>query len=162
MATSYLSLGSNMGDRLKNLDLALEALEADRNIKVSSKSDIYETSPVEYRDQPDFFNLVLEIETRYGPAKLLDACLAIETAMGRERIKPGGPRNIDIDILLYDNETINEPQITIPHPRLTKRAFVLVPLTDLKADITLPGGEKLQDFIPSTSSQQVRKLELNI
>lgn len=159
MAKAYLSLGSNLGARLDNLETAIEKIRKDPKIEIVAESQIYETSPVEYRDQPDFFNLILEIETKHKPIALLDRCLGIESEMGRQRTVDQGPRNIDIDILLYDKKTIDEPRLQIPHPRLTKRAFVLVPLTDLRPQLSLPSGEALIDFIPSTSSQQVKKLE---
>lgn len=162
MTIAYLSLGSNQGNRLGNLHSAIAKLRNHKKVKIIDESEIYETSPVEYRDQPDFFNLVLEIDTKLSPKELLDLCLGIENDLGRQRLIPQGPRNIDIDILLYGKLTVDEPELILPHPRLTKRAFVLVPLTDMKPDITLPSGEKLVGFIPGTSSQQVKKLEINV
>jgi len=133
----HLSLGSNLGDRLAQLRAAVKEL-AVSGIKPKRISSIYETEPVDYLDQPWFLNCVVEAETTLAPLVLLDALIAIETTLGRDRTIPKGPRSIDLDILLYDSETIITPSLQIPHPRLYLRRFVLVPLAELAPNLTHP------------------------
>ncbi len=125
-----LSLGSNLGDREINLRTALECLE-EAGISVTSRSSLYETEPVDLQDQPNFVNLVCEVKTLLAPNQLLETCLTVEKDMGRERNQRWGPRKIDIDILFYGEEIIDQPQLQIPHPRLSQRRFVLVPLEEI-------------------------------
>ncbi len=125
-----LSLGSNLGDRDANLRTALERLEQ-VGISVTRQSSLYETEPVDLQDQPNFVNLVCEVKTSLPPDQLLETCLAVEKAMGRQRRQRWGPREIDIDILFYGREIIDQPQLQIPHPRLSQRRFVLIPLKEI-------------------------------
>lgn len=141
--TSYLALGANLGDRLANLQRAVDELAATPGIRVLRSSRVYETEPVGGPEQPEYLNAVLEVETDLAPHDLLEACLAVETAMGRVRTERWGPRPIDVDVLTYGTETIGEPDLTVPHPRMHERGFVLVPLAELDADPPLPGGRRL-------------------
>jgi 2-amino-4-hydroxy-6-hydroxymethyldihydropteridine diphosphokinase len=129
MTITYLSCGANQGDRRANLEYALEALKAGGVILKASS--IYETEPVGFRDQPWFLNLAIEMETRLTPHELLDLCQNIENSRARVRAFTNAPRTLDIDILLYGNITMNEPRLTIPHPRMTERKFVLQPLAQI-------------------------------
>lgn len=126
-ARSYLSLGSNLGDRAKNLGIARASLLAIGGIRLVSCSAVIETTPVDYVDQPRFLNQVIGLDTVLEPSQLLDTCLRIEQQMGRDResVPRGGPRTIDIDILLYGDIQIDEPGLTIPHPRLPERTFFI-------------------------------------
>jgi 2-amino-4-hydroxy-6-hydroxymethyldihydropteridine diphosphokinase len=127
--TAYLSLGSNLGDRAANLRAALAKLDlAGRLLAVSA---IYETQPVDFPDQPWFLNCVAAIETEKTPQELLQFALQIEAAMGRLRLRKNGPRNIDIDVLLYGDRVVNEPGLKIPHPAMHRRRFVLEPLAEI-------------------------------
>lgn len=126
----FLSLGSNLGDREENLRTALGKLEQ-AGINVVKRSSLYETEPVEVADQPDFLNLVLEVETDLEPGALLTACLRVEKELGRIRERAKGPRKVDIDILFYDQHVINHPDLKIPHPALYRRNFVLTPLEEI-------------------------------
>lgn len=139
-ATAYLGLGTNLGDREANLRRALALLAATPGVDVRRVSAVYETEPVGHKEQPWFLNQVVELETRLAPRALLDSALAIEAALGRARRERWGPRTMDIDILLYDDLTLEAPGLTVPHPRLTERAFVLVPLAELVPGLALPGG----------------------
>lgn len=139
---AYVALGSNLGDRLTNLQAAVDRLGAEPEIRVVRSSRVYETDPVG-PPQPDYLNAVVEVETTLEPLDLLARCLAVETAMGREREERWGPRLIDLDVLTYDRREIEEPGLTVPHPRMHERGFVLVPLLELDADPPLPGGRKL-------------------
>lgn len=130
MARVYLSLGSNLGDRRRNLHEAIDRFPA-AGIQVRRVSPVYETEPVDYLDQPSFLNLVVEAETELPPHDLLSRTSTIETELGRERNIAKGPRTIDIDILFFDDAVIDTATLTVPHPNLTERRFVLAPLNDL-------------------------------
>ncbi len=138
LARAYLGLGANLGDRAGALAAALERLSATPGIEVVRCSPVYETEPVGVTDQPPFLNACAEVLTSLDPEKLLDACLAIEAAMGRERVERWGPRPIDLDVLLIEEREIETERLTIPHPRLLERAFALAPLCDLDRDLRVP------------------------
>ena len=135
---ALLGLGSNLGDRLANLQEAVDRLGRTEGIAVVRASRVYETAPVG-PPQPDYLNAVVEVETTLGARALLEAGLGIEAAMGRVRAERWGPRTIDVDLLGYGREHIHQPGLTVPHPRMHERAFVLVPLLELQADPELPG-----------------------
>ena len=141
----YLGLGSNLGDRLATLQAAVDSLEA-HDVRVLRSSRVYETEPVGGPPQGDFLNAVIEVATDIEPLDLLGLCLSIETELGRERGERWGPRTCDIDILTYGDEEIDEPALTVPHPLMHERAFVLIPLLELDADPFLPGGRKISDL----------------
>jgi 2-amino-4-hydroxy-6-hydroxymethyldihydropteridine diphosphokinase len=134
----YLSLGSNLGDRAAFIERAIEALGA-AGVRVLRRSAIYDTEPV---DSPvmcsSYLNVAVEAETELAPQALLAALLAIERSLGRERTVPNGPRTIDIDILLYGSSVVREAGLTIPHPRMAARRFVLVPLAEIAAGVRHP------------------------
>lgn len=131
MSTAYLALGSNVGERLKNLRDAARALDAATGIEVKALSKIYETQSVEGGGPDDFLNAAVRIETQLTARKLLEALQKIETEIGRPQPPRQGPRLIDIDILSYNDEEIDEVGLRIPHPRMHRRAFVLRPLLDV-------------------------------
>lgn len=133
---AYLSLGSNLGNREENLREAISRLGAFGN--VTAVSSFYETEPVDFLDQPWFLNCVVLLETEVPPQTLLQRVLEVERGMGRERVQPKGPRLIDIDILLYDDQVIHEPGLTIPHPALQERRFVLEPLAEIAPGVVHP------------------------
>ena len=131
MGVAYLSLGSNIGDRLKNLQGAVDALTLLPRTKVTAVSSVYETEPVGLKEQRSFYNIAVKVETSLSPRCLLGACLGIEASMGRIRNIKNGPRIIDLDLILYDNEKYNDEELTLPHKEMNNRAFVLVPLTEI-------------------------------
>jgi len=136
LAVSYLCLGSNLGEREENLCQALTLLSAKANLeKVSS---VYETEPVGYKEQPLFLNLVCRITTDLSPDELLHLAKDVETGMGRVPSFTNAPRIIDIDILFYEDRVMNTQNLTIPHPRLQDRAFVLIPLVEIAPDLVHP------------------------
>ena len=143
--TAFLALGSNLGDRLANLQRAVDLLAGIQGIEIVRSSRIYETEPVGPA-QPEYLNGALEIRTSLAPGQLLAACLGVEDAMGRVRLERWGPRIVDVDVLTYGDEDVDEPDLTIPHPRMHERAFVLVPLLELTADPHLPGGRHVADL----------------
>lgn len=142
--TATLGLGSNLGDRLANLRRAVELVDRNPGIRVVRSSRVFETVPIG-PPQPDFLNAVVQVETTLAPRALLDACLTAEAEMGRVREERWGPRVIDVDVLTYGREVIDEPDLVIPHPRMHVRAFVIVPLLELDADPPLPGGRRIRD-----------------
>ena len=144
--TAYLGLGSNLGDRLANLQRAVGLLAAQPAVEVRRSSRVYETDPVGGPPQPDYLNAVVGVETSLSPRDLLEACLGVERRMGRARSERWGPRVIDVDLLTYDEKDIREPDLVVPHPRMHERAFVLVPLMELDPDPVLAGGRQLSTF----------------
>jgi 2-amino-4-hydroxy-6-hydroxymethyldihydropteridine diphosphokinase len=138
LAKAYLSLGSNLGDRLRFLKEAISKIEESDNITINRISSVYETQPVGYKNQGWFLNLVIEIETSLVPQDLLQHILTVEDQMGRKREVKWGPRNIDIDILLYDNQVIQSNHLTVPHPRMPERRFVLLPLAEIAPKLLHP------------------------
>jgi 2-amino-4-hydroxy-6-hydroxymethyldihydropteridine diphosphokinase len=156
---AYLGLGTNLGDRLENLRAAANALLP--NVKVLRESPVYETAPWGYTQQPAFLNQVVEIETRLTPFKLLAYVKAVEVWLGRTPNFRYGPRLIDIDILLYDDLVLQTPELIIPHPHLTERAFVLVPLADLAPDLKLPNTEQtIRELLLNCDRDGVRQFDL--
>jgi 2-amino-4-hydroxy-6-hydroxymethyldihydropteridine diphosphokinase len=132
----FIALGSNLGNRLENLRAAIRALQpALRPLECSA---VYETPPWGILEQPRFLNQVVEAETELGPEELLDELKKVERELGRQESIRNGPRIIDLDIIFYDNVVLSSPQLTIPHPRLDGRAFVLVPLAQLAGDMRHP------------------------
>ena len=145
---AYIGLGGNVGDRAGNLERAVAALRDDCDVDVVVVSAFRETEPVGYRDQPPFLNGVVAVETALPPRALLDRLLAVERALGRERRGPRfGPRTIDLDLLLYGAETVEEPGLTVPHPRLAERRFVLEPLVELDPELVLPDGRAVRELL---------------
>jgi 2-amino-4-hydroxy-6-hydroxymethyldihydropteridine diphosphokinase len=141
---AFLALGSNLGGRLENLRRAVELLDATPGIRVERTSSVYETDPVG-PPQPDYLNAVAEVHTTLTARALLEACLGVEHALGRVRGERWGPRTLDVDLLTYGEERIDEPGLTVPHPRMHERAFVLIPLRELEPDPPLPDGRSIDD-----------------
>ena len=143
---AYLSLGSNLGDKAENLRRAREKL-AHRGIQIQRVSLLYQTEPVDYKDQDWFLNQVLQIVTFLEPEPLPDFCLQVESDLGRVRRVPRGPRLIDIDVLLYDRIILNLPRVQIPHSRLHLRRFVLEPLVAIAPDALHPTFQKTASIL---------------
>jgi 2-amino-4-hydroxy-6-hydroxymethyldihydropteridine diphosphokinase len=140
MPLAYIGLGSNLGDRETTIHRALELLGAEDDIEVTAVSSLLETNPVGYEDQPRFLNGAAVLRTELPARDLLERMFAVERELGRTRTGPRfGPRTIDLDLLLYGQESIDEPGLRIPHPRLAERRFVLEPLAELDRDLEVPG-----------------------
>ncbi|MFC4600613.1 2-amino-4-hydroxy-6-hydroxymethyldihydropteridine diphosphokinase [Cohnella hongkongensis] len=131
MQDAYVALGANLGDREASLKEAIRRLRAEPHLELLRLSPVYETAPVGYTDQPSFLNMTIGLLTSLGPVDLLRRLLAIERDMGRVRDIRWGPRNIDLDLLAYGKVEMDTPELTLPHPRMGERAFVLVPLKDI-------------------------------
>jgi 2-amino-4-hydroxy-6-hydroxymethyldihydropteridine diphosphokinase len=146
--SSYLGLGSNVGDREGHLRAALRLLR-EHGIEIEATSSLYETEPVgEILDQPDFLNAVVRVSTDFEPEGLLDRCKAIEVEQGRMMGAPRhGPRPLDIDLLLMGDLELETERLTLPHPEVTSRRFVLVPLLELDPELTLPDGTRLSETL---------------
>lgn len=144
---AYLGIGTNIGDRMKNLQDSIDALNLLPMTSVTDVSNVYETDPVGYDNQDDFLNIVVEVETDFNADNLLGACLGIESGLGRVRIIKNGPRIIDIDLLLFGDETKNTRTLVLPHPRMTERNFVLKPLLDLDFECSLLSRKKAEELL---------------
>ena len=148
MTRAYVGLGSNLGDREHMLWGAIHMLAFNPEVDVAAVSSIRETDPVGLADQPRFLNAAAAIETELGPRALLDLLLSIERELGRTREGPRfGPRTIDLDLLLYGDEVVDEPGLTVPHPRLHERRFVLEPLAEIDPDLGVPGKGSVQALL---------------
>ncbi len=158
---AWLSLGSNQGDRLRHLREAIARL-CTPQVEVVQCASVYETEPVGYdTPQPMYLNTVVEIRTTLEPTDLLQHVLAVEQAGGRVRTHYGNPRTIDIDIVLYEGVQMQTEQLTLPHPRMHCRAFVLIPLLEIAPDLTLPDGTPVRQLLeqPEVRAQKVWKLQ---
>lgn len=134
MSIAFVGIGTNMGDRLSNIKRAMEALNLLPNTKIEAVSNIYETEPWGFKEQDNFLNGVIKLNTKLSPTALLGVLLGIEAAMGRVRRIKNGPRILDLDLLIYDNITLNTPELTLPHPFILEREFALKPLVELNDD----------------------------
>lgn len=155
MSRALLGLGANLGNREDTLKRAIAALNTLPRTTVTRVSSFYETAPVGYADQPDFMNMVAELDTTLSPHTLLGACLGIEAALGRVRTFQNAPRIVDIDLLLYDDCTCNDTDLILPHPRMGERAFVLVPLAELFPDHLVDGFD-FSVALQQVADQQIR------
>lgn len=140
MPRAYIGIGSNQGEPVSNIKEALKLMDSSGGIKVLRVSSLYLTEPVGFEDQPWFYNCVAEIETDLAPVQLLEATQGMENSLGRVRNIRWGPRTIDLDILLYDRLQIDSELLTIPHPRMAERAFVMVPMAEIAAGELFPDG----------------------
>jgi 2-amino-4-hydroxy-6-hydroxymethyldihydropteridine diphosphokinase len=142
LTRAYVAVGANVGDRERTIRSAIAALPG-----VVAVSSLRETAPVGVTDQPDFLNGVVALDTAMTARELLDGLLAIERALGRERGERWGPRTIDLDLLLYGDEVIDEPGLAVPHPRLHERRFALEPLVELDPGLVIPGRGNVKDLL---------------
>lgn len=162
MNNVYLALGTNIEPREKHLNQALRYL-GNNHIRILRRSSIYETAPVGFTDQADFLNMVIQMETDLSPLQLLDFCQNVEKELGRKRTFRFGPRTIDLDILLYNNENIDGERLIVPHPRMHERAFVLIPLHEIAPDCLISGTsiEELLNKLPRSDIKDVVKWTKN-
>ena len=160
--TVYLSLGTNLNNKKQNLINAYQEL-IKSNIHIIKTSSIYETEPIGLKEQPVFYNMAVKAETSYSPAELLEMILNMEIRMVRERDVKGGPRIIDIDILLYEQMIVEKKDLIIPHPEMHKRNFVLAPLEEIDPDLIHPKlNKELKSFIQENKEKVEKIYEFNI
>ncbi|HXA63157.1 MAG TPA: 2-amino-4-hydroxy-6-hydroxymethyldihydropteridine diphosphokinase [Streptosporangiaceae bacterium] len=152
---TVLSLGSNLGERMENLQEAIDALFDAPGLSCVALSPVYETAPWGDVEQPDYLNVVLIADTRLTPETLLDRVLSIEDAMRRERVIKWGPRTLDIDIVTFGNVISGAPELILPHPHAHERAFVLAPWADIDPDAVLPGHGRVADLLVAVGTQKV-------
>ncbi len=155
---AYLGLGSNIGNKFEYIEKAIENISRNSKIKIIKQSSYYETDPVGYENQESFINLCLKIETDFSPVQLLEETQKIENSLGRTREVRWGPRTIDIDILLYSDLEIKNRVLTIPHARITERAFVLIPLQEINKDIVI-NNKRIDEYLSEIEGQGVKKIE---
>ena len=158
LTPAFVALGANLGNPAQQVAAGVEALAMLPNTRLAAVSPFYRSAPVGYAGQPDFVNAVAKIETALAARELLDALLAIERQRGRVRDFPNAPRTLDLDIVLYDEETHDEEGLTIPHPRMHERAFVLVPLAEIAPDAVVPGRGRVRDLVAAVDPASVVKL----
>jgi 2-amino-4-hydroxy-6-hydroxymethyldihydropteridine diphosphokinase len=158
MTVAYLGLGANLGDARQTLKDAVVCLAQQHTITVLAKSSLYRTAPIDAGGD-DYYNCVVKVETTLPVRHLLALCHKIELHFGRERPFRNAPRTLDLDILLYGDHLIDEPDLIVPHPRLTERAFALVPLTELDPDLTIPLHGRADAFLATVADQRIEKMK---
>lgn len=153
----YIGIGSNLGDARGNVERAMQSLADIRDARLVGQSSLFRTEPLEANGE-NYVNAVARIDTRLTASQLLQALQAIEQDFGRERPYLNAPRTLDLDLLLYGSQTISTDTLTVPHPRLTQRAFVLIPLLQLDPLIVIPGHGPAHEFVPAVAGQSIRKI----
>jgi 2-amino-4-hydroxy-6-hydroxymethyldihydropteridine diphosphokinase len=155
---AFVALGSNLQDPAAQVTRAFDELAALPATRLVKRSSLYRTAPVSYDNQPDFINAAAEVETDLDPLSLLRALLALETSHGRERPFPNAPRVLDLDLLFYDELVMQTPELTLPHPRLHERGFVLFPLAEIAPGLEIPGKGSVSDLVLNCPDQGVERL----
>ena len=158
MTVAYLGLGANLGDARQSLKDAVVCLAQQHAITVLAKSSLYRTAPIDAGGD-DYYNLVVKLETSLSASGLLALCHRIEHHFGRERPFRNAPRTLDLDIVLYGDTCIDEPDLTVPHPRAFERAFVLVPLVEIDPDLVIPGFGRADALLPALAHQRIDKVK---
>jgi 2-amino-4-hydroxy-6-hydroxymethyldihydropteridine diphosphokinase len=158
MNTAYVALGANLGDPAATVGAAFAALTALPASRLVQASSLYRTAPVGFAGQPDFVNAVAELATALEPEPLLAALLTIEQDFGRRRGEKNGPRTLDLDLLLYGDRQIEQPGLTLPHPRMHLRAFVLLPLAEIAPQLAIPGRGSVAAWLPAVANQGIVRL----
>ena len=156
--TAFIALGSNLGDPESQVRRGFAALAELPQTRLEAASSLYRSAPVGHADQPDFINAVAQLSTGLAPQALLAALLAVEARFGRERSFANAPRTLDLDLLLYDAVTLSEPGLSVPHPRMHQRAFVLAPLTEIAPDCVIPGLGPAADWLTRCAGQSISRL----
>jgi 2-amino-4-hydroxy-6-hydroxymethyldihydropteridine diphosphokinase len=159
MTLAYVGLGANIGEPRRQLQAALQEMGELPNTRITKTSGFYRSAPLGHRDQPEFLNAVVELDTELPAVVLLENLQKIEMNHGRERPFAGAPRTLDLDLLLYGDATIESPRLTVPHPRMHERAFVLQPLLELDSAISVPGKGFASTLLPCCSSQKVKRID---
>ena len=158
MPNAYIGLGSNLGEPVAQLFAALEAMARMPETGLVARSSLYRSAPIGEPAQPDFVNAVARVETALAPEALLEALQHIERAHGRARPFPGAPRTLDLDLLLYGSQRVATGRLCVPHPRMHQRAFVLLPLLELDADVDIPGRGAARAYLPAVTGQRIERI----
>lgn len=157
MHRAFIALGANLEDPAAQVRAALADLTGSGDIALVAASSLYRTAPIG-ADGPDYINAVAAVDTPLPPAALLERLFAVEAHFGRTRSYRNAPRTLDLDLLLYDDQVLDGPELTLPHPRLHLRAFVLVPLAEIAPDLALPGRGSVAAWLPAVANQRIEKL----
>jgi 2-amino-4-hydroxy-6-hydroxymethyldihydropteridine diphosphokinase len=155
---AFIGLGANLGDPEAQVRLAVSQLRKLPRTRLLARSSLYRSAPVGVGEQPDFVNAVAGVETTLSARELLEELLALEARFGRERPSPGAARTLDLDLLLYGERVIAEPGLTVPHPRMHERAFVLMPLAEIAPDIVIPGRGAARVLLATVQDQTIVKI----
>jgi 2-amino-4-hydroxy-6-hydroxymethyldihydropteridine diphosphokinase len=158
MPVAYIGLGANLGEPRQQLTEALTAMSGLPETRLAAHSSFYRSAPLGYADQPEFVNAVAALDTRLTPGALLEGLQGIERRQGRERSFPNAPRTLDLDLLLYGEEIIARPGLTVPHPRMHQRAFVLKPLLELAPDAVIPGKGPALPYLAACADQSAERI----
>lgn len=158
MAIAYIALGSNLHHPAQQVTRAFEVIAQLPNTTILQRSSLYKTAPVGYDNQPDFINAVAKVETALAPEAMMQHLLAIELQFGRERPFPNAPRILDLDLLLYDNISMHTELLTLPHPRMQSRGFVMLPLAEVAADLTLPNGKSVVELAKNFQQEDIQQI----
>lgn len=158
MHRAYIGIGANLDDPVEQVRSAFGALDAIDATRLKARSSLYRSAPVGYAEQPDFVNAVARVESALAAQTLLERLLAIERAAGRTRTRPNGPRTLDLDLLLFDDDCIESAQLVVPHPRMHERAFVLIPLVEIAPDAIIPGRGRAVDLLARIDRSGVTRL----
>ena len=158
MIRAYVALGANLGAAATTVSAAAAALAEIPETRLLAVSSLYQTAPVGLKHQPDFINAVAAVDTALPPRQFLAALFALEARFGRSRSVPNAPRTLDLDLLLYGETLLDEAQLTLPHPRLHERAFVLVPLAEIAPDCLIPGRGRVQELLDGCRDQRIARL----
>lgn len=159
MPRAFVALGSNLGEPRQQIERAFAELDALPLTRLLARSSLYLSAPIGFAEQPDFINAVAEVETGLEPIKLLQALLEIEHRHGRFRDFADAPRTLDLDLLLYGDCVLHQHGLTIPHPRMHRRAFVLLPLAEIAPQCLIPGCGKVAELLPNVAAQSLEKLD---
>jgi len=157
MATAYVGIGSNLGEPRRQIEAALDELGRIAQTRVARRSSLYRSAPLGHADQPDFLNAVARLETGLAAEALLGELQAIERRHGRERSFANAPRTLDLDLLLHDAGTVSTPQLTLPHPRMHERAFVLAPLAEIAPEADVPGHGRAAELLARCAGQRIEQ-----
>jgi 2-amino-4-hydroxy-6-hydroxymethyldihydropteridine diphosphokinase len=155
---AYVALGSNLGNPVSTVEDAIEAMAALRGSLLKAISSLYRTAPVGLKRQPDFINAVVTLDTRLAPRQLLDELFALEAKFGRERSVRNAPRTLDLDLLCYGDVVQDDPALTLPHPRMHERAFVLAPLAEIAPQLVIPGRGTVASLLAACADQRIHPL----
>lgn len=158
MAIAYIALGSNLQQPAQQVTRAFKVIAEMPSTTMLKQSSLYKTAPVGYDNQPDFINAVAMVETALTPEAMMQHLLAIEHQFGRERPFPNAPRILDLDLLLYDNISMQTPLLTLPHPRMQSRGFVMLPLAEIANDLSLPSGESVVELAKSLKQEDIQRI----
>jgi len=158
MARAFVGVGANLGDAAAQVRAAIGALATLPGTRLVAASSLYRTAPLGYADQPDFINAAVLLETALAPRALLEALQAVEARSGRARSFQDAPRVLDLDLLLYGEEALHEPDLVVPHPRLHSRAFALAPLVEIDPDAVIPGRGPAKEWLARCADQRVERI----